>query len=344
MKLYQRTPLSDRQSVLHSPPWSQETPPLKKPGAGGTRALSSRRGKLLPLPSTSMKRVEDLIRRVASSGAPVTLLGESGVGKEGLARLVHGASGRCGDFVALNSATLRPELACSELFGHLKGAFTGALSSQSGAFRAADEGTLFLDEIAELSLEVQARLLRTLEEGEVRPVGSAQPTAVDVRLVTATHHNLSAAVRDGRFREDLFHRIYVLPIRIPPLRDRPEDIIALTRNFLEELPLRCTLTDSAWKKILEHPWTGNIRELLNALDRACLVADSPLIGPEDLLLIQGADGETDFDDLIHDRVLQEYEATGRSVARTSKELGLHRSRVYRHLRRVRILESECITS
>lgn len=313
---------------------------LFRASVGGARGVDA----LVPLPSSAHRRVGDLVERVAPSPAPVVLLGESGVGKEGWAHAVHQQSGRTGAFVALNAGALRPELASSELFGHREGAFTGAIKDHPGAFRAANGGTLFLDEVGELSLEVQAKLLRALEGGEIRSLGAMEVEAVEVRLVTATNRDLSARVRSGTFREDLFHRIYVLPIQIPPLRERPEDIVALTEAFLGAQDQPRTLTAAAWEKLLGYPWEGNIRELQNVLCHTCLVMDGTRIHATDLCLEKSGGTDIAFEDLIHHRVLREYLATGRSVSRTSRALGLHRSVVYRHLRRDRQLPSGGITS
>jgi hypothetical protein len=248
---------------------------------GGQRPLGADHALL---PSRAMAEVDRYIDRVAPSSAPVVITGESGVGKDGLAMILHRRSGRPGAFITINSAGLRPELARSELFGHRRGAFTGAVSNHAGAFKAADQGTLFLDEIGDLSLDVQADLLRALEAHEVRSVGATLAEPVDVRLVTATHKNLQEEVRKGRFREDLFHRICVIPIKVPPLRERPEDIEAIVHHYLSRRTPPCTLSEAALKRLKEHRWSGNIRQLLNVLERACAINDVYELNQRDLQL------------------------------------------------------------
>ena len=243
------------------------------------------------LPSRAMAKVDRYVDRVASSDAPVVITGESGVGKEGVAMALHRRSRRPGAFITINSAGLRPDLARSELFGHRRGAFTGAVSNNAGAFKAADQGTLFLDEVGELALEVQADLLRVLEAHEVRAVGATLAEPVDVRLVTATHKNLQEEVRAGRFREDLFHRICVIPIKVPPLRERPEDIEAIVVHYLARRTPSYTLSEAALKRLKQHRWSGNIRQLVNVLERACAINDVYELTQGDLQLESFPDPE-----------------------------------------------------
>ncbi|MFO0686864.1 MAG: sigma 54-interacting transcriptional regulator [Sandaracinus sp.] len=222
--------------------------------------------------SPAMIDVLETIERYAKLPWPVLVAGETGAGKEGLARAVHQRSARRErPFVTLNAAELSESLVESELFGHEKGAFTGAHTQHRGVFEQADHGTLFLDEIGELALGMQARLLRVLETGEIRRVGSELVSRVDVRLVCATHRDLAAMVQAGRFREDLYYRIARLPVEVPPLRDRPEDIAPLAYHFLEsarEILGARAITEAALSKLRAHPWPGNVRELRNTVEAA----------------------------------------------------------------------------
>jgi DNA-binding NtrC family response regulator len=234
--------------------------------------------------SPAMRRVVETVAVVAPSDAPVLVMGESGVGKEVVAQLIHRWSPRRdGPMVAANCAGLPEALIESELFGHAKGAFTGATTSRQGFFRAAHHGTLFLDEIGELPLHLQPKLLRALESGEVTPVGSDAPVEVDARLVAATNRDLAEAVAQGRFRDDLYYRLNVIELIVPPLGERHEDILPLARRFAVEFaggPAR--LSPQATQCLLAHRWPGNVRELRNAIQRACLLCRGDVILPEHL--------------------------------------------------------------
>ena len=236
-----------------------------------------------PLPSLpglvardpALRPVIELLRRAAPSQLPVMILGESGSGKEVAARAVHDLSARsAGPFVPLNCGAISRELAESELFGHEKGSFTGAITSAPGAFCAADGGTLFLDEIGDLPLALQVKLLRALEAGEVKPVGAPRPRRIDVRVVCATHQDLRARVKDGAFREDLFYRLRGVTVELPPLRARPQDILPLAEHFL---PARSSLAADARAALLAHSWPGNVRELRHVVQLAALLSESPII-------------------------------------------------------------------
>jgi len=227
---------------------------------------------------------------VAPSTASVLVQGESGTGKELLARFIHDRGGRKdAPYVAINCAALPDTLAESELFGHEKGAFTGAIQRKIGKFEAAARGTIVLDEISEMSLPLQAKLLRVLQERQVERIGSNQPVAVDARVIAVSNVDLKASVEAGRFRKDLFYRVNVVPLRIPPLRERREDILLLARHFCE---IFCRLNNkdlmaiskTAQEPLLQHSWPGNIRELENAMERAVLISTGTEIGPEDLIL------------------------------------------------------------
>jgi transcriptional regulator with GAF, ATPase, and Fis domain len=213
------------------------------------------------------------VRRAARNDLPVLLLGESGAGKEGLARLIHRESGRQGELVTANCATLVGELGSAALFGHERGAFTGAVQARPGLFRSADGGTLFLDELAELPLDVQPRLLRVLEQREVVPVGGNRPIPVDVRVVAATHADLMLAVHEGRFRGDLYARLCGWPVAVPPLRSRPEDIPRLVRYFAGRSD---AFEVSALESLIRYAWPFNVRELRQLVTRLILDAGCPV--------------------------------------------------------------------
>ncbi len=221
--------------------------------------------------SAAMGRLVSVLSKVAPSDSPVVLLGETGTGKEVLARAAHRLSSRYArPFVVFDCAAVSANLVESELFGHVKGAFTGASIDRRGAFLEAHGGTLFLDELGELPLELQPKLLRVLEEGMVKPVGSEQYQKVDVRIVAATHRDLEAEVRAGRFRADLFFRLYVVPLVLPPLRDRLDDVPALAQHFARQLGAREPLPPGLLQKLVAYAWPGNVRELRNVVARALL--------------------------------------------------------------------------
>ena len=283
------------------------------------------------LPSKAMNSLLAKIKRIAPCDAPILIQGESGTGKEGIAQCIHRMSRRRGAFIALNSATLQSNLSGSELFGHRAGAFTGAISDRKGAFAAAHRGTLFLDEIAELNSEVQAALLRTIESGEVRPVGATEVITVDVRILCASHRDLASLVVEGKFRSDLFHRLSVLPLTLQPLRNRPEDIEAIADHHLAQLIPPRTLSPSARNKLLKHRWPGNIRELLNVLRRAAIMSEDRVLGPQHLE-IQREHSSNASSKTIHEWIIGAYERNQGSVAATAKDLGVHRATIYRHLK------------
>jgi DNA-binding NtrC family response regulator len=241
-------------------------------------------------PSRQIRDIVDLVQKVAKLSATVLILGESGTGKELLARLLHRESGR-GDapFIAVNLSAIPHELVESTLFGHERGAFTGAHKQQLGKFELATGGTLFLDEIGDLRFDLQAKLLRAIQEGEIERVGGTKPIKTHFRLVVATNVDLEKAVKEGRFREDLYYRINVIPIRMPPLRDRIEDLPELARLFLDRYktkfrkPVR-GISGSALKILASYWWPGNIRELENLIERLVAVSDKEWITDEDLPL------------------------------------------------------------
>jgi formate hydrogenlyase transcriptional activator len=233
--------------------------------------------------SPAIRSVLDTIHQVAASDTTVLLIGETGTGKELIARELHAQSARAGrPMVTVNCGAIAPGLIESELFGHERGAFTGAVQRRVGRFEAADRSTLFLDEVSELPLDGQVKLLRALQEQEVERVGGSRPIRVDVRLVAATNRDLERDVADGRVRPDLFYRLNVLPIHIPPLRDRREDIPRLARHFIahfeRKLGKHLTGIDpESLRRLQTHSWPGNVRELRNVIERACVLARGPLI-------------------------------------------------------------------
>lgn len=233
--------------------------------------------------SPSMSRLATLVRRVAPRDITVLIVGESGTGKERLAEAIVRASRRStGPFVRFNCAALSPELADAELFGHAKGAYTGAHRDRAGLFREAHGGTIFLDEVGELAGPAQAKLLRVLQEREVRPVGDDRPVAVDVRVLAATHRDLAAEVESGRFREDLFYRLKVVTLSIPPLRDRPEDIAVLARAFLDDAAERfeagpLTIPPELLSTLATRRWPGNVRELKNEIESLVALSENGVL-------------------------------------------------------------------
>lgn len=256
--------------------------------------------------SPAIRRAVELAQSVSlSSATSVLILGESGVGKELFARAIHGESPRAhGPFLEINCAAIPRELLESELFGHEKGAFTDASQQRIGLFEAAEHGSVFLDEVGELPLTLQAKLLKFLDMKIVRRVGGSRDIPVDVRILTATNRNLADEVRSGRFREDLFYRLNVVPIDVPPLRERNGDIVLLARTFTERLSRKlgrsARLSAAGEKALLRYPWPGNVRELTNAIERAILLARGDEIGPAELALptIQERGvGDVDLSDL-----------------------------------------------
>ncbi|ACD20391.1 sigma-54-dependent transcriptional regulator [Paraburkholderia phytofirmans] len=237
--------------------------------------------------SETLREVQKQIGRAASSDATVLLSGETGTGKEVAAHVLHDASKRRDKpFVAVNCAAIPSELLESELFGHVKGAFTGASADRAGCFAAADGGTLLLDEVGDMPLPMQAKLLRVIQERQITPLGSSRVIPVDIRLVAATHRDLKAMVEAGEFREDLLYRLNIIPIELPPLRERLADILPLAEHFLAEVAIRRSrgmrLSSPAQRLLLGYAWPGNVRELRNAIERAGALAPGPSITAEDL--------------------------------------------------------------
>ena len=246
--------------------------------------------------SEAMRGVRATIAKLARSQAPVFISGESGTGKELAARMIHEQGPRgTGPFVPVNCGAIPEELMESELFGHRRGSFTGAVADKAGLFQAADGGTLFLDEVAELPLTTQVKLLRAIQERSVRPVGGEREVPVDVRILSASHQNLAERVRAGRFRDDLYYRLDVITLRIPPLRERPEDLIPLAHHVLERIAggvdgSALRLDDDALAALTRYAFPGNVRELENVLERAVALCESDHIGAADLGLERGPAG------------------------------------------------------
>jgi DNA-binding NtrC family response regulator len=296
--------------------------------------------------SESLKRAVGETQRVAQTEATVLLLGESGTGKELFARAVHHLSARRDNpFVAINCAAIPETLIENELFGHERGAFTGASNRRQGKFELASGGTVFLDEIGELPLGVQGKLLRAIEEKVVDRIGGSAPVAVDVRVVAATNKDLKAAVDNGQFRGDLFFRLAVFPIEVPPLRDRGDDMIVLAQHFASEIgrELRgreARLSPAAIDALKQHHWPGNVRELENAIERACILSDSMTLEPNDLGLgpspmresesLEQLDLSGTLSDVAHralrvverKKILRALEANMGNKSKTAEDLGV----------------------
>jgi two-component system, NtrC family, response regulator PilR len=266
---------------------------LRLPGGEGTP--DGPKGRELVGRSQGMTHLRTQVEKLARSQAPVFIHGESGTGKEVIARLVHSLGPRAAaPFVPVNCGAISPELMESEFFGHVKGSFTGASADKEGLFQAAQGGTLFLDEVAELPLAMQVKLLRAIQERAVRPVGARTEAPVDVRILSASHRDLGKLVAEGRFRQDLYFRINVITLQVPPLRDRAEDIPDLARHILarlaerDGLPMR-EISPEAIETLCRQPFPGNVRELENLLERACALCDDSVIGPEDVSVYPSAE-------------------------------------------------------
>lgn len=318
------------------------------------RELRVRVGKhTLVFSGETMGRVMAQIERVAASETRVCIYGETGTGKELVARTLHEKSNRAaGPFVTLNCAAVPSELIESELFGHEKGSFTGAAQRHTGKFEQAHRGTLFLDEIGDMPAAMQAKLLRVLEEGEIERIGGDKPTSVDVRVIVATHRNLEQLVEAGTFRRDLYHRVVVLPVELPPLRKRCEDLPALVEHFSRQVSAQngwkpVTFNASAIEALKRYSWPGNIRELRNVVERLLLLAGNE-VSAEDVAqalpasqatsrVAANADSSTESTGPLAQRtlafergqVLAELDRHGRNITQTAKALGLERSHLYK---------------
>jgi DNA-binding NtrC family response regulator len=297
--------------------------------------------------SPAMHAVLDLVERVAPTDATLLIQGESGTGKEVIAKAVHHASARAArPFVAVNCGAVPETLLESELFGYMRGAFTGAAVSKLGLFEEADGGTLFLDEIAEMPAALQVKLLRVLQSGEVRRLGATQATTIAVRVIAATNGDLAALISEGKFREDLFYRLNVIQVMLPPLRDRREDLPALAEHFLArsagKLGRTLRLSPGALERLLRYPWPGNVRELENAIERAAILARSEILGPDDLPPHVAAGlqlgpspalpRQTTLAEAERTHILQTLERFGRNHSGAAEALGIGRTTLWRKLK------------
>lgn len=308
--------------------------------------------------SEGFKKALDLARRVSNSQANVLISGESGSGKEVVAKAVHELGDKKeGPFVAINCSAIPENLLESELFGHAKGSFTGAIDKKAGLFEEANKGTLFLDEIGDLSLPLQAKLLRVLQERKLKRIGENHYRDFSARIISATHKDLRKEVLEGRFREDLFFRLNVIPIYIPPLRQRPEDIIPLSEYFLKKFSLTNNInvdgfSPEALQKLLTSEWRGNVRELENAIERAVVLCTSNLIKPDDLatehsiftkikqdnpdsinlFTPMGNQSADTLEDISKKYIKFIFERNGGAKEQTAKDLGIDRKTLYRKLK------------
>jgi DNA-binding NtrC family response regulator len=303
--------------------------------------------------SKEMQQALDLVMRVAPTAATILIQGESGTGKEVIAKAIHHASSRARHpFVAINCGALPEPLLESEIFGHVKGAFTGAAVHKKGLFEEAHGGTFFLDEIGDMPLSLQVKFLRLLQEGEIRRVGSNQATTVDVRVLAATNRDLGQLMQQGQFREDLYYRLNVIPVVLPPLRERREDIPALAEHFLRRFgdkqnrPL--SLTANAVERLLRYPWPGNVRELENAMERTAILARNDLIGPDELPphIASGTPlgpapmlpREQTLAEVEKSHILQTLERCGWNHSHAAEALGIGRTSLWRKLKEYQIEE------
>jgi two-component system NtrC family response regulator len=306
--------------------------------------------------SRRMRDVLAAVEQVARSQATVLLRGESGTGKELVAKSIHQRSSRAaGPFVKVNCAAIPDNLLEDEFFGHVKGAFTGAATDRKGKFQAADGGTIFLDEIGELPLHLQPKLLRVLQEREIEPLGANETRTVDVRVVAATNRDLAAMTADGRFRDDLYYRLNVVPVTIPPLRERPEDVLPLARHFLEKFRERNGrrlggFSKAALDALRGHAWPGNVRELENCVERAVVLAPGDEIEPADLGLgVRGSgavgaaasavdvlfSGEIGLDRLEEEIIIEALRRCEGNVSSAARKLGVTRRALQYRVEKIR---------
>jgi two-component system nitrogen regulation response regulator NtrX len=311
--------------------------------------------------SPGLKQVREVIARVGPTTARVLITGENGTGKELVARAIHDTSARrTRPFVEVNCAAIPSELIESELFGHMKGSFTGAVTDRTGKFEQADGGSLFLDEVGDMSPSAQAKVLRVLQEGVITRIGSAKPIQVDVRVIAATNKDIEEEIGAGRFREDLFYRLNVVPIHVPPLRERREDIVALVRHFVRQLAGGAgaagkSFDPGAIERLERRLWPGNIRELRNAVERLLILSPGKVITAADVsrLLGEGATGEMvdaasgpegSFDSFKQDAEKRFLAAKLRehdwNISETARALGMPRSNLYKKIERYGIARED----
>ncbi len=313
--------------------------------------------------SEPIRKLLELIRNVARSDAPVLIYGESGVGKELVARAIHESGARAeGSFIKVNCASLNENLLESELFGHVRGAFTGAARTRIGRFEAASGGSIFLDEIGDVSPAIQVKLLRVLESREIERVGDHRPIPVDAKIITATNRDLEDLVSRGLFRADLFYRINVVPIHVPPLRERKEDIPILAQGFIEKIAGRSGkridgMTCEALELMMSYDWPGNVRELRNAIEYAFVLCNAPLIGRENLaprIMLEGARNQTICSDSKvarndgsplfiseKERLIEALRSTGGNQTEAAKLLGISRIAVWKRMKKHGVTIDKC---
>jgi two-component system, NtrC family, nitrogen regulation response regulator NtrX len=304
--------------------------------------------------SFAIRAVTDKIEKVAGTPARVLITGENGTGKELVARAIHRNSPRReGPFVEVNCAAIPAELIESELFGHMKGSFTGAVADRAGKFEQANGGTLFLDEVGDMSLAAQAKVLRVLQDGVVTRIGGSKPIQVDVRVLAATNKKLETEIAEGRFREDLFYRLNVVPLHVPPLRERREDVPLLVSHFVQQLtraegmPPR-VITPEAEQRLTRHDWPGNVRELRNTVERLLILSTGPRIGPDDVERLIGSStaDQAGMGSLLECRTFEEFKQAAErafllaklrehdwNVSETARALDMPRSNLYKKIER-----------
>jgi len=307
--------------------------------------------------SPAMKNIQEMTKKVATGDSSVFIHGESGTGKELIAKAIHKQSPRVnGPFIKVTCSALAEGVLESELFGHEKGSFTGAIKQKLGRFELADKGTIFLDEIGDISPNIQLKLLRVLQEKEFERVGGTKTIRVDVRVICATNRDLMALIREGKFREDLYYRLHIVPIEVPPLRERKTDISELIEHFLKKLSIRTRkkfsgVTSEAMKTLLDYPWPGNIRELENVIEQVMVLADGSVIKKEDLpsFLTKGADTpmlrgalgskplNEILDDIERELIKEAYTKANKVKTETARILGIKPSALYYKLEKYGLL-------
>jgi DNA-binding NtrC family response regulator len=338
-----------REQTPQTAPASAPTPSAQEPRRRG-RPIAAIIGS-----HPDMVELFKLVSRVAGTKSSVMIIGESGTGKELIARTIHEASTRRDrPFVAVNCTSLSETLLESELFGHVKGAFTGAIERRPGLFLEANRGTVFLDEVGDMSLSMQAKLLRVLQEEEVKPVGGTDTVPVDVRVVAATHQDLEALVRTGRFRLDLYYRLHVVALRVPPLRERRDDIPVLAEHFLREYGLLAQrpiqgFSTKAMRALMNYPWPGNVRELENVVERAVALAPGSIVEESDLpdKIVHHAGpipatpgGQATLDEMTRRYVLSVLDKVRGNKTEAARILGVPRRTLYRMLERYGVASEE----
>jgi len=302
--------------------------------------------------SPKMQKIFELARTVAKSNSNILILGESGTGKELLARAIHNESPRAnGPFVAVSCVAIPDTLLESELFGHEKGAFTDAIAQKKGKFELAHGGTLFLDEIGDISQKMQLTLLRVLEEKEFTRVGGTKPIKVDVRIIAATNRDLQKAVQEGRFRDDLYYRLNVITIHLPPLRERKEDIPLLVQHFIEKFNLQMgkkveRISDEALRMLMQYDWPGNVRELENTIERAMVITKGKVITPEDIEIPSlqknspAEESEKTLEAVERAHILRVLNETDWNIQRSAQILGIDRTTLYNKIKKYNLTRPE----